>query len=233
MKVFATPHLRNVALVGHGHAGKTSLVAAMLYTMGVTPRLGKVADGTTVTDFDEVAITHQLSTHTSVAHGVWRNHKLNLLDTPGAAAFILDSRLALRASETALIVLDAHNGVEIGTETVRQYAAEFNLPCFVFINKLDKEQTDVEGCLQALAELCDLRPVLLQLPIGSEKQFRGLWISFANGPFSTKPTAAEPLSKPTCRPNCKRLLPKPVRCSLSEWPKVMIGFWKLSLSKAP
>ncbi|QUV87509.1 elongation factor G [Chloracidobacterium sp. S] len=141
---------------------------------GATPRLGKVADGTALTDFDEIAIAHQLSTQTGVAHGVWRDHKLNLLDTPGATAFILDSRLALRAAETALIVLDAHNGVEIGTETVRQYAAEFNLPCFVFINKLDKEQTDVESCLQALTEQCDLRPVLLQIPIGIEKQFRGL-----------------------------------------------------------
>ncbi|MFQ3583041.1 MAG: elongation factor G [Chloracidobacterium sp.] len=174
MNVFATPHLRNVALVGHGHAGKTSLVAALLYTTGATPRLGKVADGTTITDFDEVAIAHQLSTHSSVAHGVWRNHKLNLLDTPGATAFLPDSRLALRAAETALIVLDAHNGVEIGTETVCQYAAEFNLPCFVFINKLDKEQTDIDTSLQAMAEQCDLRPTLFQLPIGTEKQFRGV-----------------------------------------------------------
>ncbi len=174
MNVFATPHLRNVALVGHGHAGKTSLAAAMLYTMGATPRLGRVADGTTVTDFDEVAVAHQLSTHLSVARGIWRDHKINLLDTPGATAFILDSRPALRVAETALLVIDAHNGVEIGTEQVRQYAAEFNLPCFVFINKLDKEQTDVDACLAGLTEQCDLRPVLLQLPIGVEKHFRGV-----------------------------------------------------------
>lgn len=174
MNIFATPHLRNVALVGHGHAGKTSLTAAMLYAMGATPRLGKVADGTTVTDFDEVAVAHQLSTHLSVARGVWRDHKINLLDTPGAPAFILDSRPALRAAETALLVIDAHNGVEIGTEQARQYAAEFNLPCFVFINKLDREPADVEACLTALSEQCDLRPVLLQLPIGTEKHFRGV-----------------------------------------------------------
>lgn len=174
MNVFATPHLRNVALVGHGHAGKTSLAAAMLYTMGATPRLGRVADGTTVTDFDEVAVAHQLSTHLSVARGVWRDHKINLLDTPGATAFILDSRPALRAAETALLVIDAHNGVEIGTEQVRRYAAEFNLPCFVFINKLDKEQADVDACLKALAEQCDLRPALFQIPIGVDKHFRGV-----------------------------------------------------------
>lgn len=174
MRVFSTAHLRNVGLVGHSHAGKTSLASAILFTAGATNRLGRVDDGSTVTDFDEISISHKLSIQTSLAYGEWRECKINLLDTPGSNAFILDARAALRAADTAVLVVDAHSGVEVGTEKVWNYAQEFNLPCMVFINKMDKEQTDFEECLATLNERLDPHVVPFQLPIGSEKNFRGV-----------------------------------------------------------
>jgi elongation factor G len=174
MRVFSTSSIRNIALIGHSHSGKTSLASALLFAAGATPRLGKTDDGTTVTDFDDIAVAHKLSIQTGLARAEWRDHKINILDTPGSNAFILDARAGLRASDAALVVVDAHNGVEVGTEKVWNYALELNVPCAVFVNKLDKDQADFDACLASLQENLDTQVVAFHLPVGSEKTFRGL-----------------------------------------------------------
>src|ERR1041384_8500498 len=116
MKVYGTKEIRNVGIVGHGHAGKTSLVSAMLFDAGATNRLGRVDEGTTTTDYDEDEIARKLTIISSVAHCDWNGTKINILDTPGFAAFILDAKAALRACDSALVVVDAVAGVEVQTE---------------------------------------------------------------------------------------------------------------------
>ena len=115
MKVYETPHLRNVALVGHGGCGKTSLVSALLFDMGAVNRMGRVDDGTTVTDFDPDEIERKISLQTGLAYGEWRKDKINLLDTPGYANFLAEARSALRVADAAMVVVDAVAGVEVQT----------------------------------------------------------------------------------------------------------------------
>ena len=111
MKVYGTKEIRNIGIVGHGHAGKTSLVAAMLFDTGATSRLGRVDEGTTVTDYDEDEIVRKLTIHSSLAYCEWNQTKINILDTPGFAAFILDAKASLVACNAALVAVDAVNGV--------------------------------------------------------------------------------------------------------------------------
>ena len=115
MKVYGTKEIRNVGIVGHGHAGKTSLVSAILYDAGATPRFGRVDEGSTVTDYDEDEIARKTSIHSGLAYVEWNGTKINLIDTPGFAAFILDAKGALRAADAALVVVDGINGVEVQT----------------------------------------------------------------------------------------------------------------------
>ena len=127
MKVYDTKQIRNIGIVGHGDAGKTSLVSAMLFDAGATNRLGRVDEGTTVTDFDEDEIARKITIHSSLAHCEWNGTKINIIDTPGYAAFILDCKAALRACDAALVVVDAVNGVEVQTEKGWSYADEFGI----------------------------------------------------------------------------------------------------------
>ncbi|MBX7220650.1 MAG: elongation factor G [Blastocatellia bacterium] len=173
MKVYSTQQIRNIGLAGHGHSGKTSLTAALLFAAGATPRLGRVDDGSTVTDFDEIEISHKVSVYTSLAYAEWRDHKVNLLDTPGSNAFILDARPGLRACDAMLCVVDANQGVGVGTEKVWGYADEYDLPRIIFISKLDKDQTNFEECLAAIKSQLSQNATAFQVPIGAEKNFRG------------------------------------------------------------
>jgi elongation factor G len=143
MKVYGTKEIRNVGIVGHGHAGKTSLVSAMLFDAGATNRLGRVDEGTTTTDYDE-EIARKLTIISSLAYCEWNNTKINILDTPGFAAFILDAKAALRACDSALVVVDAVSGVEVQTEKGWSYADEFNLPRLIVVSKMDRERADFE-----------------------------------------------------------------------------------------
>lgn len=174
MKVYSTQDLCTLSVVGHGDAGKTSLIAAMIYVTGAATRLGRVDDGTAPTDFDEEAIAHKVSLNLSPAYVEWQGRKLNLLDTPGYTSFIAHARPALNVSEAALVVLDGVNGVEVNTEKVWEFASEFRLPTFLFINKLDKERADFGMVLEQVRGVFGRKCVPLALPIGREKDFRGV-----------------------------------------------------------
>ena len=174
MKVYSTQDLCTLSVVGHGDAGKTSLIAAMIYASGASTRLGRVDDGTAPTDFDEEAIAHKVSLNLSPAYVEWEGKKVNLLDTPGYTSFIAHARPALNVSEAALVVLDGINGVEVNTEKVWDFAAEFQLPTFLFINKLDKERADFGTVLEQVRGTFGRKCVPLALPIGREKDFRGV-----------------------------------------------------------
>ncbi len=174
MKVYATQEIRNIGIVGHGQAGKTSLVAAMLYAAGAVNRLGRVADGTAPTDIDEVEIARKMSIQATPAYAEWKGHKINILDTPGASAFIHEARSALRACDTAVFVIDAVGGIGVSTEKAWAYADEFKLPRAIVINKMEYERADFKGIMASVGEIFGRGAVALQLPIGSEKNFRGV-----------------------------------------------------------
>lgn len=174
MKVYETKQIRNVGIVGHGDAGKTSLVAAMLFDAGATPRLGRVDEGTTVTDYDEDEITRKITIHSSLAHCEWNGTKINIIDTPGYAAFILDSKAALRACDSALVVVDSVNGVEVQTEKGWSYAEELSIPRLIVVNKMDRERADFDQAVSQINETFGREAVPFQLPIGSERNFQGV-----------------------------------------------------------
>src|SRR5499427_1800592 len=176
MKIYSTQELRNLGIVGHGDAGKTSLVAAMLFATGATSRLGRVDEGTAPTDYDEEEIARKISLNITPTYVEHKGSKINLIDTPGYAAFIAHARPALRVCETALFVVDAVSGVGIQTEKAWEYADELHRPRprFIVINKLDKERADFGATLDALRERFGHSCVPLTLPIGAEKNFRGV-----------------------------------------------------------
>ncbi|HET9314479.1 MAG TPA: elongation factor G [Vicinamibacteria bacterium] len=174
MKVYETPHLRNVALIGHGGCGKTSLVSAMLFDMGAVNRLGRVEDGTTVTDFDPDEIERKISLQTGLAYGEWRKVKVNLLDTPGYANFLAEARGALRVADAALVVVDAVAGVEVQTQKVWGYAEEFGLPRVIVVNRMDRERASFLRTLESLQNAFGRQVVPLAIPLGEEKGFVGV-----------------------------------------------------------
>src|SRR5437660_871970 len=149
MKAYPTNQIRNLACIGHGHAGKTQLVSSILHLTGATPRWGKVDEGTTVTDHDEDAIARKITLNNQLAHCEWREHKINLIDTPGFSAFAPHARPALRVADCALVVIDAVTGVEVGTEKTWAYANEFITPRMMIITKLDKERADFGSALDS------------------------------------------------------------------------------------
>jgi len=166
--------IRNVAFVGHGGVGKTSLVEALLHACGATTRLGKVDDGTTTTDFDPDEIKRKISLNTAAAFCDHKGHRLNLIDTPGYGDFVADARAGLRVAGAAIVVVDAVAGVQVQTEKVWKFANEYNLPRAIVINRLDRERADFHRTLEALQKRLKGRLVPLQLPIGSEAGFRGV-----------------------------------------------------------
>ena len=174
MKEYKIGQLRNIALLAHGSAGKTSLAEAMLFDTGAINRLGQVGDGNTVADFDEEEIRRKISLNTAVIPCEWNGYKLNVLDTPGYMDFVGEVKGAIHVVEGALIVLDAVGGVEVGTELVWGYADERNLPRMVFINKMDRENANFERVLQMLSEKFEARFIPIQLPIGQESSFQGV-----------------------------------------------------------
>lgn len=174
MKIYTGQDIRNVAVVGHSHAGKTSLVAAFLFDAGVTERLGSVEHGTTITDYDEDEIERKTSIHTALAYLEWKGKKINLLDTPGFNAFIHDAKPAVQVAELALFVVDAVDGVQVQTEKAIAYANEFERPRMIVINRVDHERADVPAVLQSISEAFGREAIRLQLPIGNHKEFTGV-----------------------------------------------------------
>ncbi|KPL24248.1 MAG: elongation factor G [Anaerolineae bacterium SM23_84] len=174
MKSYKVEQLRNVSLVAHSGAGKTSLTEAMLFNAGAINRMGKVEEGNTVSDYDAEEIRRQISVNTAVAPWQWDDHKVNVLDTPGYADFVGDVKGAIRVSDAAIVVLCAASGVEVGTELVWQYADERELPRLAFINKMDRDNANFQRTLDQMQAKFRVSLLPLQIPIGSQANFEGV-----------------------------------------------------------
>ncbi|MHB0876245.1 MAG: elongation factor G [Anaerolineae bacterium] len=174
MASHTSDQLRNVVLLGHGGTGKTSLAEAMAFNAGVTNRLGRVEDGTTVADFDDEETRRHISVSVAVVPCPWGDAKINVLDTPGYLEFIGEVIAGLSVAEAAVFVLDASAGVEVGTELLWRYADERSLARLVYVNKMDRENASFANALQSLSERLEKRFVPIQLPIGHQAAFRGV-----------------------------------------------------------
>jgi elongation factor G len=174
LKVYEGKDIRNLVLIGHSHSGKTSLASAMLYTAGATPKLGRVDDGSAVTDSDEEEISRQMTISTGLAFAEWRNTKINLFDTPGFTLFAHEARIAMAAAEAAMVVVDGVGGVEVVTEKVWQYAEEIGLPRVIVVSRMDRDRANFETALESLRNAFGRQVVPVQLPIGSEKNLKGV-----------------------------------------------------------
>lgn len=174
MKVYEGANIRNLALVGHGHAGKTSVVSAMLFTAGATQRFGRVDDGTAPTDYDDEEIARKMSISTGLAFAEWGKTKINVLDTPGFNMFVHEAKMILPAVESALVVVDGVAGVEVVTERVWGYCDEINLPRMIVVSRMDRERADANRVLESLQKAFGRTVMPLQLPIGSEKNLTGV-----------------------------------------------------------
>ncbi len=174
MKVYKAEQIRNVALISHGGAGKTSLVDVALYDTGVVTRIGKVDEGTSISDYDPDEIKRRMSINLTVVPIEWRDTKINFLDTPGYADFVGEVKAGLRVADGAVVVVTAEKGVEVGTELTWKYADELNLPRLVFVNKLDRENTSFERAVASLQAQFGKKVVPLHLPIGEQAGFKGL-----------------------------------------------------------
>jgi elongation factor G len=181
MKSYPTKDIRNIGIVGHGGTGKTQLVSSLLFTAGATQRFGKVAEGTTTTDWDEEEIQRKISIQTGLAYAEWpctlcnnTNVKINFIDLPGYSTFITETKASLIAADAALITVDAHVGAQVTTEKVWDYCAEYDIPRAFVLTWMDRELSSFERCMESLTELFGRNVVALQMPIGSEKGFRGV-----------------------------------------------------------
>ncbi|MHB1533950.1 MAG: elongation factor G [Acidimicrobiales bacterium] len=174
MQAYPAAKIRNVALVGHGGAGKTSLTEGLLHCSGAIGRPGRVEDGSTVTDFDAEEHRHRLSTSVALAPVEWHDHKINLLDCPGYADFAPEALAALRVADLAVFVVSAVEGVEVQTELMWAAAAELGLPRMIFVNKLDRDRASFTRTLEQLQAAFGAGVAPLELPIGEEGHFRGV-----------------------------------------------------------
>jgi elongation factor G len=171
---FPSAKIRNVALVGHGGSGKTTLAEALLFTSGTIPRQGRTEDGTTVCDFEPEEVKRHISASLALAPFVHDDHKINIIDTPGFADFTGEVEAALSVADLAIVVVSAVEGVEVQTEVVWKLAADLGIPRLVFINKLDRERASFERTLEQLQTLFGAGIAPLELPIGNEGEFRGV-----------------------------------------------------------
>jgi len=174
VKNYEGANIRNIALVGHSHSGKTSLASAMLFTAGATQRLGRVDEGNTTTDYEEEEISRAMSLSAATAVVEWGKAKINLIDTPGFNMFIHEAEMALPAVEAAMVVVDAVSGVEVVTERIWNYADKFALPRVIVCTRMDRERADYGRVMESLTSAFGRMVVPVQLPIGSEKSFTGV-----------------------------------------------------------
>lgn len=174
MKDYAADKIRNLALIGHGSSGKTTLAAAILFDGGVTSRLTKADKGNTVTDFEPEEIDRKISISTAVCHIEYNDHKFNIVDTPGYSNFLWDARAGLRAVDGAAVLVDSVAGVEVGTEKVWEMVQEAGLPRLFVINKMDRENAGFGRALDSIRQFFGRQAVPVQIPFGEEKNFRGV-----------------------------------------------------------
>jgi small GTP-binding protein len=166
--------IRNIALIGHGGAGKTSLAEALLYKSGTIKRLGKVEEGNTVMDFEPEELKRRSSISSGFHQFSWKNHTVNLIDTPGDQNFFSDTKSSMQAADGVVVVIDAVDGVKVQTELAWEFAKAFKQPCVIFINKLDRERADFNRTFEDAKVSFEPKPIILQLPIGAEAEFKGV-----------------------------------------------------------
>lgn len=167
--------LRNVVLVAHGGAGKTSLAEAMLYKAGVTTRQGRVEEGNTVMDYEPEELKRQTSISTSFAQAPWKKHTITIIDTPGDQNFFTDTKLCMQSADAAVVLVDAVDGVKVQTEKAWEFAADFNQTVMIFVNKMDRERAEFQRALEDIMQSFESpKPVIVQLPIGKESDFKGV-----------------------------------------------------------
>ena len=174
MKVYTGENIRNVAIVGHGHAGKTSLVSAMLYTAGATQRLGRVDDGSATTDYDDEEIARKMSLSAGLAYVEWGKTKINVIDTPGFNMFVHEARMVLPVVDAAIVVVDGVAGVEVVTQRVWNDCEEYKTPRLIVVNRMDRDRANAERVLESLINAFGRNVIPIELPIGSEKSLSGV-----------------------------------------------------------
>lgn len=171
---YETEKLRNLGIVAHGGAGKTSLAEAMLFNAGMIDRLGRVDDGTSTMDFEPEEIKRKITISSSLDHCEWSGHSLHIVDTPGYGNFIADTRSCMRALGGAVVILSAISGVKVQTEEVWQWANEFELPRIAFVNKMDRERASFFRAIDDMEKSLGARGVAVQMPMGAEESFEGV-----------------------------------------------------------
>jgi elongation factor G len=174
VNVYEGKNIRNAGVVGHGGSGKTSLISAILFDTGAMNRLGRVDDGNAPTDYDEDEIDRKITISAKLAFCEWNKNKINLLDTPGFGNFIQEARGALRASDSAIVMVDAVSGVMVQTEKVWSYCDEFQLPRLVVVNRMDRDTASFERSLESIQQNLGRMCVPIQVPLGEEKGFKGV-----------------------------------------------------------
>lgn len=213
MANFDVNNIRNVAVIAHGGAGKTSLTEAMLFVSGAVDRLGSVDNGTSTTDFEPEEIARKITISSAPAFCNWNNNRINIIDTPGFINFIEDTRGCLRAVDGAVIIVSAISGVKAETEKVWKYACEFEIPRIIFVNKMDKDNANFPMAISELEKSFETEAIPLQIPIGAGNTFSGIIdivsmraLSFNNG----KPAETEIPSElmPEAENYRKRLIEK-------------------------
>ncbi|UCC39214.1 MAG: elongation factor G, partial [Candidatus Aminicenantes bacterium] len=174
MKDYAADKIRNIALVGHGSSGKTSLASAFLFNGGATSRLTKVEKGNTVTDYDPDEIERNISINSAACFLEWNGHKINVVDCPGYSNFLWDTKACLGAVDAGAVVVDGASGIEVGTEKVWEMLKEIGLPRIIIINKLDRENSDFARTVESIHQFFGRQAIPVQIPIGKEKDFSGV-----------------------------------------------------------
>ncbi len=174
MAKFSTEDLRNVGVVGHGDTGKTTLVSACLFTCGAMNRMGRVEQGTALTDFDAEEISRQISIQSAVARATWKKHQITFIDTPGYSVFRSDTKASMRVVDNGLLLVDAVSGAGVMTEKVWEYAEGFETPLIFVINRLDRDNSSFERALESCTEIFGREVVPVQLPIGEGEDFKGI-----------------------------------------------------------
>ena len=173
MKVYDGQNIRNVALVGHGGSGKTQLISALLFAAGMVNRLGKVDDGTSVTDYDEEEIQRKFSISAALAYAEWGKTKINFIDTPGYNIFLHETEAGLLAADSVLMLVHGVAGVEVQTEKTWKFAEERGLPSLIVLNQMDRDRASFDRSLESLRSAFGRTVVPIQLPLGEERNFKG------------------------------------------------------------
>ncbi|TWJ17061.1 elongation factor G [Geobacter argillaceus] len=174
MGKYDTAKIRNLGIVAHGGAGKTSLSEAILFTAGMIDRLGRVDDGTSTMDFEPEEIKRKISITSSLDHCEWNDHSIHLVDTPGYGDFIADTRACMRTLDCAVVILSAISGVKVQTEEVWNWANEFEIPRIAFVNKMDRERANFLRAIDDMEKALKARGVAIQMPLGAEEAFEGV-----------------------------------------------------------